>query len=162
MLFNKKNIEGNESPLAEQVATLTEQNATLAEQVATLINGKKELEAKLANFETLEKLQAKANSLDFQCDVKALFAENGNDYVATLEAMIEGKADLKTTQTVEANTEEFLKAENNNEEAGEEDDEDHDQPTNRAEAVNFIASMNKCTKREATVIARGRYPHLFK
>jgi len=155
MLFPKKPVQADAVDMSAELVTATSKILELTNQVA-------ELQGQVANYQLMEKLNAKASALDFTGDVNALFLENNGDYTATLEAMIEGRVDAKTSERVEANSEEFLKPNATNPAVGSGDDEENEKPTSRSEAIAQIRTVENCSLREATTKARTQFPNLFK
>lgn len=142
-IFGKKETDMD---LVSQIKSLTEENNALKEQIG--------------KFETLAKLSSKADALGYSGSVKELFEQLGNDYTATLEAMIEGRLDSQTKVDSDKNLSEFLESANKS--VGDSMETKDDEPKTGAEAVSQIKSLTGATTREATAQARTKYPHLFR
>ncbi len=139
---------------AEENKSLTQALTGASGEIATLTASLATANGTIAEMQTLGKLEAKAEKLNYEGDVKALLEANNGDYSSALEAMIDHEPEAIAP---EENT--FLADSGNS--AGGNDTDDEETPKSSSQAVKQVMNLQGLSRREATEVARSSYPTLF-
>jgi hypothetical protein len=165
MLFDRKKKDGSTNGTQANLTTTNQngQDDSLIGQNADLTTQLAEANSVIAKYEAQEKLRTKADKLGYEGCVGELFTQKGEDYTATLEAMIDETEKSDSNPSGDQNASQFLT--DSNPSLGDGSTNGDYSPTasftTSQEAILHARNELGMTSREATAHCRQTYPKLF-